>query len=68
MTDIYVKNIQKLFACWQENMPFGQTDVMEWLGCSKSKATNIMNAMKAAHIIQSVRGNGPGKYKFVDER
>ena len=68
VTDIYVKNIQKVFACWQENTPFGQTDVMEWLGCSKSKATNIMNAMKAAHIIQSIRGKGPGKYKFVDEK
>ncbi len=68
VTDIYVKNIQKVFVCWQENTPFGQTDVMEWLGCSKSKATNIMNAMKAAHIIQSVRGKGPGKYKFVDEK
>ena len=39
---------------------------MEWLGCSKSKATNVMNAMKAAKVIEKVTGLGAGKYKFIE--
>jgi hypothetical protein len=41
-------------------------NVMEWLNCSKSKATNIMNAMKAAKVIKKVTGLGPGKSEFVE--
>ena len=38
---------------------------MEWLECSKSKATNIMNVLKMANVIEKVNGFGPGKYRFV---
>ena len=38
---------------------------LECLGCSKSKATNIMNAMKATKVIEKVTGLGAGKYKFT---
>ena len=44
---------------------FSQANVMEWLQCSKSKATNVMNAMKEAKVIEKVKGFGPGKYQFV---
>lgn len=37
---------------------------MAWLDCSKSKATNVMNALKQAGIIEKVKGLGPGKYRF----
>ena len=43
---------------------FGQGDIQEWLGCSKSKATNVMNAMKTAKVIKKITGCGPGKYEF----
>ncbi len=39
---------------------------MEWLNCSKSKATNIINAMKAANVIRKVTGLGSGKYEFIE--
>ena len=39
---------------------------MEWLNCSKAKATNVMNAMKKAEIVKKVSGLGPGKYEFVE--
>jgi hypothetical protein len=39
---------------------------MECLDCSKSKATNIMNAMKKAKVIEKVKGLGPGKYAFIE--
>ena len=57
---------EPLFEQCGIGVPFGQTNVMEWLNCSKSKAMNIMNAMKAANIIKKVTGLGPGKYEFVE--
>lgn len=49
-----------------EGKSFGQKNVIEWLHCSKSKATNIMNVMKSANIIKKVTGIGHGKYMFID--
>lgn len=66
VTDIFINNIERVFRKCGIGIPFGQTNVMEWLGCSKSKATNIMNAMKAAKVIKKVTGVGPGKYEFVE--
>ena len=39
---------------------------MEWLGCSKSKATNVMNVLKEAKVIEKVTGFGSGKYRFIN--
>ena len=41
---------------------------MEWLGCSKSKATNVMNVLKEAKVIEKVTGLGAGKYRFLKFR
>lgn len=41
VTDIYINNIEKVFDHCGIDMPFGQANVMEWLGCSKSKAANF---------------------------
>lgn len=65
-TDIYVKNIRQVFLQCESDTVFGQKDITEWLKCSKSKATNIMNMMKKAKIVERVAGLGPGKYKFVN--
>lgn len=40
-------------------------NVMEWLGCSKSKATNVMNVLKEAKVIEKVSGLSAGKYRFL---
>lgn len=66
MTDAYIYNIEQVFAQYGMGVPFGQTNVIECLNCSKSKATNIMNAMKAAKVIKKFTGLGPGKYEFVE--
>jgi predicted HTH transcriptional regulator len=66
VTDTFINNIEQVFRKCGIGIPFGQTNVMEWLDCSKSKATNIMNAMKAAKVIKKVTGVGPGKYEFVE--
>lgn len=64
-TEIFVNNIEQVFHCCGLGTVFGQSNVMEWLNCSKSKATNIMKIMKKAKIIEKVTGMGPGKYVFV---
>ncbi|MCM1253689.1 MAG: putative DNA binding domain-containing protein [Clostridium sp.] len=66
ITEKFIKNIEKVYIASDIGVPFGQTNIMEWLNCSKSKATNIINAMKAAKVIKKVTGVGAGRYKFVE--
>ena len=63
-TDVFINNIEIVFNNCGVGVPFGQSNVMEWLNCSKSKATNIMNILRSAGIIEKVTGLGVGKYKF----
>lgn len=65
-TDIFINNIKMVYECCNVGTPFGQANIMEWLRCSKSKATNIMNVLKKAMIIEKVKGLGAGKYRFVN--
>ena len=64
-TATFVTNIEKVFAVCGTDKIFGQSDIMNWLECSKSKATNVIKVMKAAGIIKKVAGSGAGKYKFI---
>lgn len=64
-TDKFIQNISYVFEKSGVGVPFGQANVMEWLNCSKSKATNIMNAMKRTKVIKKVTGLGNGKYEFI---
>ena len=65
-TEIFINNIRMVYEQCDADTPFGQANVMEWLKCSKSKATNIMNVLKKANVIEKVRGLGAGKYRFID--
>lgn len=65
LTEKFIASIEQVYGECGTDMPFGQANVMKWLNCSKSKATNVMNAMKAAGIIVKVTGLGPGRYKFI---
>ena len=65
-TDIFINNIRMVYEHCNVDTPFGQANVTEWLECSKSKATNIMNVLKMIKIIEKVKGFGPGRYRFVD--
>ena len=66
VTDTFINNIKVVYEYCDKDTPFGQADVMRWLKCSKSKATNIMNVLKQAKAIEKVRGLGAGKYRFVE--
>lgn len=65
-TDVFINNIRIVYENCNQDTPFGQVNVMEWLECSKSKATNIMNVLKEANVIEKVKGHGAGRYRFVD--
>jgi len=65
ITNKYISSIEHVYVLCEEGTTFGQANVMEWLECSKSKATNVMNSMKAAGIIEKVTGEGPGRYRFA---
>ena len=65
-TEIFINNIRMVYEQCDADTPFGQANVMEWLKCSKSKATNIMSVLKKANVIEKVRGLGAGKYRFID--
>lgn len=62
---VYIENIENVFNRCGTDGIFSQANVIEWLHCSKSKATNVMKAMKEAKIIDKVKGLGPGKYQFI---
>ena len=66
VTDIFINNIRIVYEHCNTDTLFGQAKVMEWLECSKSKATNIMNVLKKANVVEKVKGFGAGRYKFVD--
>ena len=66
ITEKFIENSGRVFLESGVDKPFGQANIMEGLGCSKSKATNVMNAMKAAKVIKKVTGLGAGKYKFIE--
>ena len=66
ITDKFVKNMEQVFIACGTGVPFGQANVQEWLSCSNSKATNVMNAMKMAKIIKKVTGYGAGRYEFIE--
>ncbi len=64
ITNIFIMNIKVVYHFNGQNV-FKQSDVMKCLNCSKSKAGNVINAMKRAEIIRKVKGMGPGRYRFI---
>ena len=60
ITDKFIESIETVFHACDTSVVFGQVNVQEGLECSKSKATNVMKAMKTAKIIKKVPGAGFG--------
>lgn len=58
-----IANIQEVFIQCKLDEPFSQGNVKEWLDCSVSTATNIMQAMRKAGIVEKTEIYG--KYKFI---
>lgn len=63
ITKKYIANIQEVFIQCKSDESFGQGNVKEWVDCSVSTATNIMQAMRKADIVEKTESYG--KYKFI---
>lgn len=63
ITKKYIANIQEVFNQYKLDEPFSQGNVKQLLDCSVSKATNIMQAMRKADIVEKTESYG--KYKFI---
>jgi len=61
------ENMRKLFAHLSFDGIFGRNDIMEILSISITAAGNLINKLKEAGLIEAVRGQGKGKYRFVNQ-
>lgn len=59
------RNAKKLFTHMGFDGVFGRNDIMEIINISITAAGNLINKLKEAELIEPVRGQGKGKYKFV---
>lgn len=62
ITDKFIKSIENAFNVCGTDTVFGHVNVQEWLKSLKSKATNVIKAMKIAKTIKKVSGSGFGKH------
>ena len=66
VSPIFIENISKIYSYFGPLTVFSQKDIMDYLDCSKGKATNIMSVLRETKIVEEVKGFGRGKYKFID--
>ena len=66
VSPIFIENIRKVYLDLGSITVFSQKDIMNYLGCSKGKATNIMNTLRETNMVEEVKGFGRGKYKFIE--
>ena len=64
VTALTKAKIRSIFDHTGYDIPFGRKDIAEIVGVSQTAAGNVINKLKAADMIESVRGLGKGKYKF----
>lgn len=61
-------NARKLFARMGFEGVFGRNDIMETIDVSITAAGNFINKLKEAELIESVSGQGKGKYRFIEPK
>ena len=54
-----------LFYAIGLNRVFGRADVLQHIGGGASSATNLLKRLQEAGVIEAVKGQGKGKYRFV---
>ena len=59
-----VEHIQKMYESFGENTIFGRRDVQAVTGLKHTRASELLNILSEARVIESVEGHGKGKYKF----
>lgn len=58
-------HIVKLYQTYQTAPYFGRTDVAQLLGLKPAMASRLLKTMLESHLLEPVKGNGKGKYRFV---
>ena len=58
------ENIILLFNAFGYDKIFARANLMATIGLTKTPASELINKMKAAELIEPVSGMGKGKYKF----
>ena len=54
-----------LFKAYGNKGVFGRRDIILLTGDSQTAAGNLVRKLKASGLIEEVRGQGKGKYRFV---
>ena len=55
-----------MFAHMSFDGVFGRNDIMDIVNISITAAGNLINKLKEAGLIESVIGQGKGKYRFAE--
>lgn len=58
-------HIQTLFQSFEFDIVFGRTEAMEVLDLKASSTSALLKKLTDVNIIEPVKGNGNGKYKFT---
>lgn len=59
------EKILKIYEAIGYTQPFGRAEIMKIVSVSSYSAGELIKKMKAAGMIENVKGRGKGKYKFV---
>ena len=58
------EHIIMLFNAFGYDKTFARADIMATIGLTKTPASELINKMKTANLIEPISGMGKGKYKF----
>ena len=58
------KHILRLYEAFSHRTAFGRIDVMEMIAVKKTRASEILKLMEELGVVEKVKGNGKGKYRF----
>lgn len=56
----------KLFEEFEFDIPFSRADIVELFSITTTPANDLLRKLKEASLIESVKGMGKGKYKFIE--
>ena len=56
----------RLFKEFEFDEPFSRADIVEMFGITTTPANELLRKLKKAKLIESVKGMGKGKYKFIE--
>lgn len=59
------ETIVKLYRRFGFDMAFARADIMEIAGITSSPAGTLIDKLKRAGLIETVSGQGKGKYRFI---